>query len=264
MGALHEGHLALIEASKGENEVTIASIFVNPTQFNDPSDLEKYPRTQEEDCALLEKHGCDAVFIPDNQEVYPSGMTKIEVDYGQLTNSLEGAHRKGHFDGVVQVVRRLFNLVPADRAYFGEKDFQQLSIIRHMVKTDQIDMEIKAVETIRESSGLALSSRNRQLDEKMIHAALALSKALAKCEKLDARLDLAELKEECRLLIVQSGARLEYFEFINELTFDVVDNLVEGQKIRAVAAAYVGEVRLIDNIAVEVVPTLEIKQAQPH
>lgn len=264
MGALHDGHLALIEASKAENDVTIASIFVNPTQFNEKSDLNSYPRTPEEDCAGLEQHGCDIVFIPTVEDIYPDGLTEVRSDYGLLTNSLEAASRPGHFDGVIQVVRRLLEIMTCQNAYFGEKDFQQLAVVRHLVKSEGIDTIIHSVQTVREPSGLALSSRNKLLDPALSKAALALSKALQECSNLNTTSNLMELKHKARQMIIDAGARPEYFEIINPDTFEVIQSLEKLQKARVVAAAYIGEVRLLDNMAVSVTEANLISELQPH
>jgi len=264
MGALHDGHLALVKCSRAENDVTIASIFVNPTQFNDPTDLINYPRTLQADYANLEENGCDIVFTPTVEEIYPSGTAKIHVDYGLLTNTLEGALREGHFDGVVQVVRRLLDIATCQKAYFGEKDFQQLAVIRHMVKLESIPTEIVSVSTIRETNGLAMSSRNRHLSDSSILAAQSISKALYRCSELSSSSNLLELKREAIQSMKDTGVKPEYFEIINPETFEVLLSLENQKKARAVTAAFVGEIRLIDNMAVGVTEANRISEPQPY
>ena len=164
MGALHRGHLALIQASKAENKLTVCSIYVNPTQFNNSADLEKYPRTLPADIALLEEAGCDVLFCPGNQEMYRDVST-LTMDFGGVDKILEGKFRPGHFSGVGLVVSKLFNIVAPDRAYFGQKDFQQFSVIARLVKELQFGLELRRIPTLRESDGLAMSSRNMRLNE---------------------------------------------------------------------------------------------------
>ncbi|NNE54964.1 MAG: pantoate--beta-alanine ligase, partial [Flavobacteriales bacterium] len=165
MGALHEGHLDLVRQSVAENNITICSIFVNPTQFDNSDDLDQYPRIVDSDVEILTEVNCDFAFVPNNAEVYPTQQDKKAVDYGNLTHALEGEYRSGHFDGVVQVVRRLFEIVEPTRAYFGEKDYQQLAVIRHLVTSEGLPVEIVPVSTRRHESGLAQSSRNLRLSE---------------------------------------------------------------------------------------------------
>jgi pantoate--beta-alanine ligase len=264
MGALHAGHLALIEASKAENDVTIASIFVNPTQFNEKSDLNNYPRTPETDCEGLEQNGCDIVFIPTVEDIYPDGLAEVRSDYGLLTNSLEAASRPGHFDGVIQVVRRLLEIMTCQNAYFGEKDFQQLAVVRHLVKSEGIATVIQSVQTVREPSGLALSSRNQLLEPELSAAALALSQALQECANLSTTSDLKELKQKAVQMIKDAGAKPEYFEIINPDTFEVIHSLENTKEARVVTAAFIGEVRLLDNMAVSVTETNRISEPLPH
>ena len=164
MGALHDGHLSLIKRSGKENDLTVCSIFVNPIQFNNPADLEKYPRMPEKDSELLKTAGCDVVFLPSTEEIYPGGKTvTVDVDFGMLDKVMEGKFRPGHFSGVAVVVKTLLDIVEPDRAYFGKKDYQQLAVIRHMVNTLHMPVEIVACETVREPDGLAMSSRNLRL-----------------------------------------------------------------------------------------------------
>ena len=167
MGALHEGHLALIRAAQANGCYTVCSIFVNPTQFNDPSDLEKYPRTPEKDAELLEKVGCDVIFMPEVEEIYPPGdIQDFELDFEGLDEVMEGVFRPGHFKGVAQVVKRLLDLVQPDGLYMGQKDFQQVAIVRHLIRVTRFPVELVVVPTVREHDGLAMSSRNIRLSDR--------------------------------------------------------------------------------------------------
>ena len=182
MGALHAGHKSLVDRARKENDIVVVSVFVNPTQFNNKQDLATYPRTEERDCALLEAAGCDVVFMPAVEEVYPEPDNR-QFDLGAVAGVMEGAHRPGHFNGVAQIVSKLFLIVEPTRAYFGEKDFQQLAIIREMVRKYPFNLEIVGCPIVRESDGLALSSRNARLSAEQRVQALQISKTLfASCE----------------------------------------------------------------------------------
>ncbi|MEQ9186719.1 MAG: pantoate--beta-alanine ligase [Cryomorphaceae bacterium] len=253
MGALHDGHISLIAASKNRGLFTVASIFVNPTQFNNSKDFEKYPIDTEKDCELLANAGCDLVFLPPRDEIYPDKeeASKYIHDFGPLESRLEGAFRPGHFRGVGQVVHILFDIVRPDYAFFGEKDFQQLQIIRALESMLDQRIEVVGMPTIRENDGLAMSSRNRRLnpDQRraggLIYKALCLAKSQLKSLSLDViRREVADLFEHEPLM------QLEYFDIVDPTTFESRKSGDQGP-FHAVIAAYAGEVRLIDNMRLD-------------
>lgn len=248
MGALHAGHIALVKRSVAENDVTVVSIFVNPTQFNDKNDLLKYPRTLESDCALLEKAGAGIVFVPGENEIYPQPDTR-QFDFGALESVMEGRFRPGHFNGVAQVVSRLFDIVKPDRAYFGEKDFQQLAIIREMVKQLNLPVEIVACPIVRESDGLAMSSRNARLNVEQRAKAPEISKALFESRKHYKEFTVAEVKQQ---VIGRINAfpqlEVEYFDIVNGYTLQPIEDWKDSNYTVGCIAVFAGEVRLIDNI----------------
>lgn len=250
MGALHDGHLELIRISRQENDLTVCSIYVNPAQFNNASDLEKYPRTLASDTALLEAVGCDAIFAPANAEMY-SIPSQLHFDMGHLDKILEGEFRPGHFSGVALVVSKLFNIVAPTRAYFGQKDFQQLKVITKLVEELMFDIELRSVPIVREKSGLAMSSRNQRLntEEKeratVFYRSLLLAKDLLKKGE-----SIIPVREKVKQLCESEPAvRLEYFEWVDTVNLKPAEN-VSSQTILLIAG-YVGEVRLIDNLIVE-------------
>ena len=248
MGALHEGHASLVERSIKENEVTIVSVFVNPTQFNDKGDLERYPRTLEADCQLLERLGADCVFAPTVEEVYPEPDTR-QFDFTPLDKVMEGIYRPGHFNGVAQIVSKLFIYVEPDRAYFGEKDFQQLAIIREMVRQMNFDLEIVGCPIVREQDGLALSSRNALLTLEQRHTALAISKSLFTSVDYAKSHSLTETKQMVENSIAATdGLELEYYEVVDGNTLQPVSSWDDADYIVGCITVYCGKVRLIDNI----------------
>ena len=218
MGALHEGHASLVRRAVAENEVVVVSDFVNPTQFNDKNDLLKYPRTLEADCELLEKEGAAYVFAPSLEEMYPEPDTR-QFSYAPLDTVMEGKYRPGHFNGVCQIVSKLFMMVEPDKAYFGEKDFQQLAIIREMVKQMNFPLEIVGCPIVRESDGLALSSRNARLSEEQRKQALGISQTLFKSQEYAASHTLEETQKFVEDGIAAAdGLELEYFEIVDGMT----------------------------------------------
>jgi len=250
MGALHEGHMSLIKESKRRNLLTVASIFINPTQFNNVSDFEKYPIDIEGDCAMLERAGCDILFLPSVDEIYTLGVNQHAYthDFGRLENLYEGHYRPGHFKGVGQVVHILFEIVQPRVAFFGEKDLQQLAIIRQLVNLIQMEIEIVGMPTVRESDGLAMSSRNRRLMQDQRTSALKLFKALTFVKNNWVHRTREELINQVNnMFINQRDVRLEYFDIVNDLTFEPSFPSID-RNCRAVIAAYVGEIRLIDNM----------------
>lgn len=248
MGALHNGHASLVGRSVEDNEVTVVSVFVNPTQFNDKSDLERYPRTLEADCRLLEGLGADYVFAPSVEEVYPEPDTRV-FDFAPLDKVMEGVYRPGHFNGVAQIVSKLFLYVEPDRAYFGEKDFQQLAIIREMVRQLGLGLQIVGCPIVRESDGLALSSRNALLTPEQRTTALEISKSLFDSVNYAKEHSLAETKQWVEQAIASTeGLELEYYEIVDGTTLQAVDSWEETDYIVGCITVYCGKVRLIDNI----------------
>lgn len=250
MGALHEGHISLINRAKKENDIVVCSVFVNPIQFNNPADLEKYPRTPEKDIEKLEQAGCDAVFMPTAEEMYPD---KVEdhYDFGDIEHVMEGACRPGHFNGVAIVVRKLFEIVNPNKAYFGEKDFQQLAIIKKMVRDLNMNLEIVPCPIVREIDGLAMSSRNVRLNEAeraiapkifaTLNDAISKKDALSPSEMKKYTLDkYAEIKE----------FDVEYVEITDEINLKSLENWNECDHARIFVALQLGPVRLIDNVRI--------------
>lgn len=248
MGALHAGHASLVKRSVNENEVTVVSVFVNPTQFNDKNDLVKYPRTLDADCKLLEACGATYAFAPSVEEMYPEPDTR-QFSYAPLDTVMEGAFRPGHFNGVCQIVSKLFEAVKPHRAYFGEKDFQQLAIIREMVRQMQFDLEIVGCPIVREEDGLALSSRNARLSAEERENALKISQTLFKSRTFAATHTVSEtLKFVEDAIAAVPGLRLEYFEIVDGNTLQKIGDWNETSYAVGCITVFCGEVRLIDNI----------------
>jgi pantoate--beta-alanine ligase len=250
MGALHQGHLSLIDNAISENDLVVCSIFVNPIQFNNQEDLKNYPRILNEDYALLEKAGCQMLFVPDVSEIYPLGNPGLPngFEMGSLGSLMEGKFRPGHFDGVVAVVNRLFEIVKPSKAYFGLKDYQQQAIVKSMVRQLNLPIEIVSCEIKRDTDGLALSSRNRNLSAELRKISAVIPEMLFKVEKLKDRASVKELKEMVETNINNTpGLKLEYFEIADASTLSPV-NLIEKGKCVACIAVFAGNVRLIDNI----------------
>ena len=248
MGALHQGHLSLVEKCVADNDVCVVSIFVNPTQFNNKEDLEKYPRTLERDGELLERTGVNIIFAPSEAEIYPEPDTR-QFDFGQLDKVMEGVHRPGHFNGVAQVVSRLFDIVKPNRAYFGEKDFQQLAIIREMVKILNLPVQIIPMPIVRESSGLAMSSRNERLTQKQRDTAANISKVLFESKKWMENIPVKETTDSVINNINSiKGLDVEYYEIVNGYTLQPVAGWEDSNYIVGCIAVFCGDVRLIDNI----------------
>ena len=250
MGALHEGHISLVQRSVEENDVTVVSIFVNPTQFNDKKDLEKYPRTLDADCALLEANNTTIVFAPTVQEVYPEPDTRT-FSYPPTDTVMEGAFRPGHFNGVCQIVSKLFMYVEPHKAYFGEKDFQQIAVIKAMVNDLKFPLQICPCPIVREKDGLALSSRNTLLSDEERHIALNISRTLF------ASLDYAKSHtlEETKTWVINSidaieGPRVEYYEIVDGNTLGSLNEWTDSDYIVGCITVFCGSipVRLIDNI----------------
>lgn len=248
MGALHAGHASLVKRSVNENEVTVVSVFVNPTQFNDKNDLVKYPRTLDADCKLLEACGATYTFAPSVEEMYPDPDTR-QFSYAPLDTVMEGAFRPGHFNGVCQIVSKLFEAVKPHRAYFGEKDFQQLAIIHEMVRQMQFDLEIVGCPIVREEDGLALSSRNARLSAEERENALKISQTLFKSRTFAATHTVSETQKFVEDAIAAApGLRLEYFEIVDGNTLQKVGNWDQTSYAVGCITVFCGDVRLIDNI----------------
>jgi pantoate--beta-alanine ligase len=264
MGTLHEGHLSLLKKSIKNNDYTICSIYVNPKQFNNKKDLDAYPRNIQSDIEQLTVINCDVLFLPSDAEMYKSTDVCVEYDFGNVFNILEGEKRPGHFAGVVTIVHKLFNLIKPDKAYFGEKDYQQLRIIRLFVKKWNLPIQIISCPTVRNSKGLALSSRNKNLTIKQETAAIHLSKALMKLQdgviqfQRTHRKSILKSEELIKLkhlaiksIIAHPLIKLDYFEIIESENFRFTDCIDSNKNYRALIAVYVGEIRLIDNISIK-------------
>lgn len=250
MGALHKGHLSIVKKAKKENELVVVSIFVNPTQFDKADDLKSYPVTVDSDLKLLKEILCDIVFIPSVEDVYPENVQSSNFDFDGLDNVMEGAFRDGHFDGVGTVVKRLFEIVEPTRAYFGEKDFQQLQIIKKMVEKDNIAVQIVPCEIYRENDGLAMSSRNTRLSEEQREEAPLIHQTLLNVKKLFSERDIKYLKKMVEDIFKSNDIlELEYFEIANTSTLLSTNNKLPNINYRAFIAVFAGKVRLIDNIA---------------
>lgn len=251
MGYLHEGHLSLVRFSKMQNDITIMSIFVNPIQFGPNEDYDRYPRDFERDKNLAEKEGVDYIFYPSVEEMYPEDF-KTVVSVKKITEIMCGKSRPGHFDGVATVVLKLFNIVNPDRAYFGQKDAQQLAVIKQMVKDLNLDVEIVPCPIVREQDGLAMSSRNVYLSEEERKSATVLYRALNLAKEMieKGEKEVSRIKKAMEEMILKEKyTRIDYIEFVNSDTFEVVSK-VEG-KVLIALAVFVGKARLIDNIVVE-------------
>jgi pantoate--beta-alanine ligase len=250
MGALHDGHLELMRRAKAENDILAVSIFVNPIQFSKPEDLEKYPRDVEKDKKLLESVGCDILFVPDVNEMYP-GVVNKTYDFGLLEKVMEGAFRSGHFNGVAIVVKKLFEIILPTRAYFGEKDFQQLAIIQKLVEIENIPVEIIPCPIVRESDGLAMSSRNERLTNEERKLAPFMYNTLTSVKQKVPSMNIADVQLMVKNMFKdQPGFTLEYFEIAEDTNLQPVSNWLETKGIVAFIAAYLGNVRLIDNIRI--------------
>lgn len=248
MGALHQGHASLVKRAVEENDVAVVSVFVNPTQFNDKNDLKNYPRDLQADCKLLETIGASIVFAPEVEEMYPEPDTRT-FGFAPLDTVMEGACRPGHFNGVAQIVSKLFYAVEPDRAYFGEKDFQQLAIIRAMVKQLNIDVEIIGCPIVRESDGLALSSRNMLLTSEERQRALIISRTLFASVEYAATHTLAETKSYVEEAInATEGLQLEYFQIVDGDSLQEVAKWEDSNYLVGCIALFCGKIRLIDNI----------------
>lgn len=251
MGALHEGHISLINCSTKGNDYTVSSLFVNPTQFNNPEDLKKYPRTFEQDKKMLEAAKCDILFMPEISEMYPEGDKKPFYDFGEIATVMEGRFRPGHFDGVAQIVGKLFELVRPTKAYFGQKDFQQLAIVNMLNDKylSHLKIEVVPCKIIREKDGLAMSSRNLRLTKDQRKSATIISQTLFEIEKETRRKRIDELiKQAQEKISSDKNLKLEYLEIVDNKSLKSVSDWNESKNLTACIAVYNGTIRLIDNI----------------
>ncbi len=251
MGALHEGHLSLLKKCNEENDISVVSIFVNPTQFDNPADLLKYPKTFQNDTKILESAQCDVLFAPDVKEIYAENITATSFDFEGLEHEMEGRFRIGHFDGVGTVVKRLFEIVAPNKAYFGEKDFQQLQIVKKMTQKQQLPVEVKGCNIHRAKNGLAMSSRNSRLTKAHLKAAPFIFKTLQKVKmKFETEAPNTIIEWVEKEFEKQSLLTLEYFTIADEKTLKNIKNKDEKTQYRAFIAVFAGEIRLIDNIQI--------------
>ncbi len=251
MGALHKGHISLIKKALAENNVVVVSIFVNPTQFNNSADLQKYPRTPEDDISLLKNlKGELVVYLPEISDLYENSVSAKKYSFGSLQNEMEGKHRKGHFDGVGTIVSKLLKIIKPDTAYFGEKDFQQLQIVKKLVAIEKLPVKIIGCPILRETNGLAMSSRNKRLSPKQFEEATLIYKTLKEVQEKFKSTSIADLNALVSERFLQNpDLKLEYFEIANETSLKTAKRKNKASKYRAFIAAFAGEVRLIDNIS---------------
>jgi pantoate--beta-alanine ligase len=251
MGALHPGHLSLIENCRKENSITICSIFINPAQFNDPADFEKYPVSMEKDILMLESAGCDVLFLPSVEEMYPGGpASPVKYELGYLETILEGKYRPGHFQGVCKVMHLLLDIVKADNLYLGQKDYQQCLVIRKLTElTGQNEFtNIRVCPILREPNGLAMSSRNMRLSMEEREKAAVIYQSLNDIRKNLRKGNLQELKGNAVEKLHDQGFKVDYIEIADALTLEIVNEWDGKQKLVALAAAFLNEIRLIDNL----------------
>ncbi|MCG2418051.1 pantoate--beta-alanine ligase [Aequorivita sp. F47161] len=251
MGALHNGHMSLVNKALEENSLVVVSIFVNPTQFNNQADLKKYPRTPDDDISLLKSvKGEIIVYFPEISDLYEDAITAKKYNFGNLENEMEGKHRKGHFDGVGTVVSKLLKIVKPDTAYFGEKDFQQLQIVKKLVTIEELPVKIVGCPILREENGLAMSSRNKRLSETQFDEAAVIYKILKEVQQKFASTSITDLNAMVAERFLQNpNLKLEYFEIADEETLKTATHKNSKSKYRAFVAVFAGKVRLIDNIS---------------
>ena len=248
MGALHDGHISLINRARADNDIVVVSVFVNPTQFSNPDDLRTYPRTEEADCARLRDAGVDVAFLPSVEEMYPEPDTRV-FDLGPVAEVMEGAMRPGHFNGVAQVVSRLFAMVEPDRAYFGEKDFQQIAVIRRMVELEGFDIDIVACPIKREADGLALSSRNVRLTPHQREVAPNIHRILEESRDYYLALSVDEVRHKVIDAInAYPEMEVEYYDIVNAADMQPITEWSQCADAVGCITVYLGDVRLIDNI----------------
>ena len=249
MGALHDGHISLIHHSVRDCELTVCSIFVNPTQFNNINDFQTYPTTIEKDIEMLEAAGCDVLFLPDHDEIYPPSFEKKQYPIGRIEHLLEGKHRPGHFQGVCMVVDRLLSIVKCNNLYLGQKDYQQCLVIKKLIELNSNTTQLVIVNTIRESNGLAMSSRNKRLTDLELEKSTVLYKALTFAAKHIRQSPILQVQEKAIEMIAHEGFDIDYFDVYDE-ELNPVNSLDSGSKLVLLVAASINGVRLIDNIIV--------------
>jgi pantoate--beta-alanine ligase len=250
MGALHQGHISLLQACNQQCDISVCSIFVNPTQFNDKKDLERYPRTPQQDCEMLEKNGCDIVFMPSAEEMYPQPDTRV-FDFGRIDKVLDGAHRPGHFNGVGQVVSKLFDIIKPDKAFFGLKDYQQVLVVKELVRQLKMPVEIVPCPILREADGLAMSSRNTLLNTEERKAASLIPQVMQMAKNEFGKMPFDALKNKLlEELKKEPLLKPDYLEFCDADTLNSVSGAKPGQKIIFLVAIFSGRIRLIDNILI--------------
>ncbi|MCY7330121.1 MAG: pantoate--beta-alanine ligase [Saprospiraceae bacterium] len=260
MGALHQGHLELIRMAKRRGNTVVASIFVNPTQFNDPKDLEKYPRMPEQDATLLLGAECDVLFIPTVEEVYPPGLDlTVRLDFGPLERVMEGIFRPGHFVGMATVVKRLLDIVQPHHLYMGQKDFQQLSIVRSMLQQVHSPIELVMCPTVREADGLAMSSRNVRLSPEMRAAAPVIYQSLLAARETFKTEAAGKIQTRALQQMTDAGLQPEYFELVDGFTLLPVTQHKDHSLVVACTAVFAGDVRLIDNLIIQENPDQAIR-----
>ncbi len=253
MGALHKGHLSLLHSAIAQGDLPVCSIFVNPTQFNDPTDLQKYPRMPEKDIALLAKAGCEALFLPAIEEIYPPGYKPThQFEFGQLETVMEGAFRPGHFQGVAEVVSRLLHLVQPTRLYMGQKDFQQTAIVAAMLRQLRSSVELRIIETMREADGLAMSSRNTRLTPEFRAAAPTIFQALLEARRQYPASSIQSICQQAIATLEEAALRPEYFDIVDGQTLLPITDPSASFTAVACTAAWAGDVRLIDNLVLQV------------
>lgn len=250
MGALHEGHLSLIQVCKSNVDITVCSIFVNPTQFNDKKDFEKYPITIEQDILMLEKAGCDILLLPSFQEIYPNDAdTEKKYDLGFIETVFEGTHRPGHFNGVCMVVERLLNIVTPHQIFLGQKDYQQCIVIKKLIEMMKADIQIQICATQRESNGLAMSSRNRRLSETQLQQASYIFTSFQNIKKNITLHNATELIDEAKkMLLINGFEKIDYLNLANADTLEPIEQWNGSAAIVILVAAFINDVRLIDNM----------------
>jgi len=249
MGSLHEGHLSLIQKAKQSSDIVVCSIFVNPTQFNNPSDLEKYPRITESDISILSEKKCNILYLPEESDLYTENEKAKHFDFDNLDKFMEGSSRKNHFNGVATIVEKLFKIVNPEKAFFGEKDLQQLQIMKYISKKLQLPIEIIGVPTFREQSGLAMSSRNKLLSKTDLRKSRLVYNTLRFVKDNSTKFGILELKEKAmQKFSIQSALELEYLEIVSLARLNPIDKLLEKDKNVVCIAASISGVRLIDNI----------------
>jgi pantoate--beta-alanine ligase len=253
MGALHEGHLSLIKTSKAKSDITVCSIFVNPTQFNDKKDFEKYPIQIDKDLEMLLEAHCDVVFVPTVEEIYPNGtLDRTTVELGFIGKTLDGEHRPGHFEGVLQVVKRLLDIVQPDLLFLGQKDYQQCMVLSKLVEHYQLPVKVEICDTLREKDGLAMSSRNARLNSEERAVSVKLSQALFYIrDHIKEQLVPEIIEQQLKLLSEEELIQVEYLTIVNGKTLEPVDLYQEDTPLTALIAAKVGQVRLIDNVIIQ-------------